>query len=285
MAPEAVDKIKNKIFPEVKAALYRKISGLPIEESVRNKMLEKIKNISFAGTDCSDRAPGLSEQLMPNAFYTNSNNRFTICKGLLKEGVSEFTMSSIVAHELSHSIDPCRISDIKDILKNSNREQAEAKYPIKGLISCLRSNKSIAAKSFNSDDLFKMSGFCSSDQVTEAFADWMASDITVDYIEKRYPNLTTTQWRHGVANTLRVWCYENHDHNDANEDNHPSLRNRINGLYASNPRIRNKMGCKEPSQYLYCDATDPDGMAKAISVLSSKQKVDSTKSEIRKAVK
>ncbi|QDK38191.1 hypothetical protein [Bdellovibrio sp. NC01] len=266
--------IQDKIFPDVKSLLVKKISELPIAEDKKQLMMDKVKGIRFGGTDCSIMGvAGVSETFMPNAFYSPTEQSFTVCKGFLGDNLSEFGMSMFIAHELAHSIDPCGLSTAPEgvgITYSSFKPLAEKEkeYPITGLISCLRSEKSMNAvhkdlppsKAAESSKESVAASMCENDQIGEAVADWFGTEVMAAYITKNHPNLTKTQWQNGVTNVFRTACSAPNQP-AALWDEHPSVPTRVNAGVLQNPIVRQKMGCSPSNTRVYCDATNPDAMA------------------------
>ncbi|MEI8347500.1 MAG: hypothetical protein WCG27_08530, partial [Pseudomonadota bacterium] len=236
---QAVTKIKTKVFPGIQELLTNRITGYVKDKKAAQLMIEKIAAITFRGTDCStlDNSHGnapsdisVSPLLVPNAFYDPITNTFRYCNGFLLTSQSEFQMAFTIAHELSHSIDPCHIADGPEDFRFKYRDpdaskiqtivNCEFEYPLSGLITCLRGGNSVGAKrvvdtmkmlevptasstpSTQSDTVYlsKNSPFCYVDEIGESVADWLADDILPDYIQKNYPKLTQRQYRLGYSN-------------------------------------------------------------------------------------
>ena len=93
--------------------------------------------------------------------------------------------------------------------------------------------------------------FCSPDQISETFSDWMAAEITPDYIDKNFPKLTTEQKRFGYSNIWRGDC-TNESHSGA-ADPHPHIIDRNNRILLPQPKIRSQMNCPQPlKDRVYC---------------------------------
>jgi hypothetical protein len=262
---EFAEKLKSETFPAVQKAFIKKVASLPLDESARSAILAKISKMKFS-TECEQLSASLDESLWPNSFYTHSDNTFYLCKA--KPGMSEFVAAKMIASELSEMINPCGINSIiqRPKEKVQSLEQSEKDYPIKGIISCLRSEKSAGAKRNNSTP-FKETGFCTGDQITRSISDWMTSEVVTDYISQKYSDLSTSQWRQGVANAYRDECSFGRPDDGFTEE--PEFQLRIDGIVTANPNLRKKIGCYDKSKYLYCDAHSPDAMANAISAPKS----------------
>ncbi|WP_413295150.1 hypothetical protein ACLSU7_08730 [Bdellovibrio sp. HCB185ZH] len=256
------EKLKTETFPSVQKAFIRKLASLPLDEKARTALLAKFTNMKFS-TECEQLSASLDESLWPNSFYTHSDNTFYLCKAT--PGMSEFVISKMIASELSEMINPCGINSIiqRPKEKVQSLDQSERDYPVKGIISCLRSDKSAGAKRNNAVP-FKENGFCTGDQITRSFSDWMTSEVMTDYISGKYSDLSTSQWRQGIANAYRDECSFGRPDDGFTEE--PEFQLRIDGIVTANPALRKKLGCYDKSKFLYCDAHSPDAMAKAIGV-------------------
>ncbi|WP_413577247.1 hypothetical protein ACLVWU_03145 [Bdellovibrio sp. HCB290] len=252
------EKLKKDTFPSVQKAIVKKVSSLPLDESTRTAIIAKINGMKFS-TSCEDLSASLDPALWPNSFFSPTENTFYLCKA--KPGMSEFAAAKMISEELSATINPCGIDSIIRRPKERTLEQSETAYPIKGVISCLRSEKSVGAKRNNSSS-FQDVGFCMNDQITRSFTDWMTTEVVTDYISQKYKDLTQSQWRQGIANSYRDECSVGRPDDGFTED--PEFEVRINGIVGANPALRKKIGCYDSSQYLYCDASNPDAMAKAV---------------------
>jgi hypothetical protein len=263
-------KVKDKIFPQVKEILISKIELMIQNPELRKKMQEKIRDIEYDGSDCSkdmtgtENIPGI---LIPNAFYEPTKNIFKFCSGLNIQNKSDFQMAFVIAHELSHSIDPCGItmgpSDYSfRYPENISKSQANQIFPFSTLLPCLRSKNSVNAidqlefdqKKTETETKTEFKSFCGGDQIGESFSDWMASEITPDYIEKNYKALSTQQMRYGYSNIWRGMCGK--ENNTSSFDPHPLQERRTNYIILMQPKIRKQMGC--PGQIngrVYCQVT------------------------------
>ncbi|MBK7844218.1 MAG: hypothetical protein IPJ71_11065 [Bdellovibrionales bacterium] len=160
--PETTKKIKEKVFPKIKDLIIARLNQMSIPDEQKSLMTSKVSSISFEGTTCegfggvgSSKGEIVSSLLVPNAYYNPIQNSFKVCSGYLLQSTSEFEIAATIAHELSHSIDPCVIalgpadfgfkySTSQDLKKMENE------YPIKNVIECLRDKRSIGALNFSS---------------------------------------------------------------------------------------------------------------------------------------
>ena len=283
-------KIREKVFPKTRDLLVARIARLDIDEKKKAFMLKKVKAIEFEGTDCTEYQNNLSRHFYPNAYYRPQSNSLKICKGLLKDDVSEFHIAGILAHELAHAVDPCGLmtgpdSEVITHKNTADLAMMDSEYPIPALVSCLRSEKSVAAKNkvqqLNLSQIQMQTqlqmqqtsipsygggvgiqlgyGFqsvkfnhCDGDQIGESTSDWFAAEVVGEYIEQAHPELTSDQWRVGVSNIFRPFCSNVGDRSKFDE--HPDAYMRINAIVLTNPKLRAKMKCPPAHPKLvYCD--------------------------------
>lgn len=280
-------KVREKVFPRVKAMLVKKIASMVSDQNARKLLMDKVKSIRYVGANCSEDFTGrqsISGILIPNAIYLPKSNSFKYCAARALNNSSEFAMAAVIAHELSHSVDPCNIgvgpSDYVFQYKGAKtREEAEEMFPFKGVVGCLRKPESLGAMFMDQpgqmygmlppgqvqppmggrpgpqnkpNEVKQFKSFCypiAMDQINESFADWMATEILPDYISENYPNLTRQQLRNGYSNVWRGSCYMpnvnmGYGVSGPSFDFHPSPDKRSNGMILVHPKIRSQMGCE-----------------------------------------
>lgn len=256
-------KVERDVFPRVKQIIINKINSSVQDPEIRKKIIQKIQNITYNGNDCNEMLPhesrGVGGFLIENAFYDSDNQTFRFCNGFLLKNNSEFSIAMVVAHELSHSIDPCGIQSPKSMapvkfgpVQDHYPKEFEDQFPINHLLSCLRSKESIGAVSLlDSFPLFDyQKPFCGDDQIGESFSDWMGAEVLADYSEKHFSSLSPNQKLIGFSNVFRNLCI---DGTPMGFDVHPDTKARIDRLIMANPKIREQIGCGDPKGNLhYC---------------------------------
>jgi uncharacterized protein YecE (DUF72 family) len=143
------------------------------------------------------------------------------------------------AHELAHSIDPCEMKPLK--IPAYER-----------LTSCFVKTNVIKPR--------KKDNQCGeSDQLSEAFADWVAASITAEALNsysgkfKNFQDVTDA-----VMNSVRDLC----DQDGGAEQNlqaYPSARTRIGVIFSQLPAIQTLLGCENKTIPVYCslEASQP----------------------------
>jgi hypothetical protein len=276
---QLVNKIRDQIFPEVKALIMERIGELKIPDDKKRFMISKINGIQFQGVDCTaiadDDETHIDVLLESNAFYSPSSNTFRFCNGYVLQSTSVFQIVTSIAHELTHSLDPCNINrgpqDVGFHYTNSDDlKKSEAENPFSNVVQCLRSPDSIHAVNLlieypklaselapkptaGSEPAPPLKpSLCSYDQITESFPDWMAGEVLPRYIERHY-QLTQEQYQTGYGNTRRLICGDQKT-NPNHPDPHPLIKDRINRIFLPNPHIRAQLGCTAPPTAKYCSS-------------------------------
>jgi hypothetical protein len=294
------NKIRNDLFPATLEALIRKVHTLAKPPEVAARLETKLRGVHFAGMDCddqlkdTDRGDPLKALLVRNAIYTPSSNSFAYCQQMALEQTSEFALINTIAHELSHAIDPCNISEGPPSLRfgyvqASSRQELEDQFPFPGVVGCLRSASSVAARwnhagfgkpatgAFKSTDTVAApappkalsdSPFCNGsktiEQVREGFSDWLAAEAVAELIPKRHPDISQEKFAIGVsklslldecpAPPLEAVLVEDQVRREPVVFKHPLPIRRLNRIVLVQPELRQKMGCgsSPPSGRVYC---------------------------------
>lgn len=99
----------EKIFTEVKRDLTEQVQLLPFDADFKPEILDRLEKVRLmlpyddprlitSGNSC--------DETEMNAFYVPSRNAFTVCAGYFNAFPNEPTIYRVIAHELSHSLDP-----------------------------------------------------------------------------------------------------------------------------------------------------------------------------------
>ncbi len=148
---------------------------------------------------------------------------------------SRFNRVFTLAHELAHSIDPCEI------------KSAGSKLPAYVKLSrCLIEQGLVATPDTRTE--------CGrDDQLSEAFADWMAVQVLAEALQTRKSqHYSDDQILKSAANSIRDLC-ERPGLLEYDSEHHPPSRVRIERIFGENPAIRARLGCPNtPQSQAYC---------------------------------
>lgn len=103
----------KRIFDEVKQDIKFIISSLKFSVENKESMLNKIDTVRLVLPIEDPRVAGVSEECsttLKNAYYYSSKNIFVICSGYFNAFQVDGHLYRVIAHEISHSIDPQQLA-------------------------------------------------------------------------------------------------------------------------------------------------------------------------------
>ncbi len=106
----------ERVFTQAQADLLEEVKNLPLTPVEREMMTNRITTVQLSlpypdpnllgsSADCSSTAQ--------NAFYSPNYHKFTMCAGFFNSFKSDSALYAVIAHEISHSIDPNRLNAFK----------------------------------------------------------------------------------------------------------------------------------------------------------------------------
>ena len=163
-----------------------------------------------------------------DAFYErlqNGNTRLRIGGAYLHSSKSWFNLVFTLSHELAHSIDPCELKALKMAPPSYDR-----------LSACFLATGVVASHALRQE--------CGeTDQLSEAFADWVALQVTQRALESYRTEFRLPQLRAAAANAVADLCDEEESNEEHDDLTHPSPKIRIERIFGRNPQIREILGC------------------------------------------
>jgi|GEM_PF-5942661 len=265
---KSLDKSLETAFKDTKELVLDFVNRNISNSFERSKILSSVRTLQFDGSECLSKFPfvsNLSSLFLRVAYYTGFNHTISYCRGMADYGVSKYQLVSVFAHEIAHSIDPCRLADtFSDTgLNYKNTSDPENNFPFK-VLKCLRSEKSVHAYGTASDDLSdeekEISKFChNTDQINESFCDWMGAEILYRYMKTDLSKNTQQKHYDGVASAWRYLCEDKEGLGSSTlgqerKTGHPSSVDRLNRIVLAHPGIRREIGCEPLGEDVqYCD--------------------------------
>ncbi|MBT4762563.1 MAG: hypothetical protein HOO06_12755 [Bdellovibrionaceae bacterium] len=153
------DIFENKIKPifnETKQSLITYLQKLSTKNKSQSnplaEMIKKISEVEIIQITRGDNLGGMCES--PNAGYQPSLNTITLCPQYYL--FPRFSIIKILAHELSHPIDPCKQVNLNRLIKNRNISQMTSKIkqsPFSNVLQCLSKKGSITSKKLPQDKI------------------------------------------------------------------------------------------------------------------------------------
>jgi hypothetical protein len=217
------------------------------------ELLKKISKVEYADDQCppfpfDSLLSGVSQI---GALYDDAINKIRICRGLANSVTSRFALSTALAHEITHSIDPCtlRAPSKPSEPKLSNLEEYDKQSPWAPLIECLRKKGSFDAKFIAKE--YRAEN-CREDQIVEAVPDFIAAEVVGSLIKKgKLPAANPDEAMLGLKNALRFGCGSTDS--GRNGDPHSSIEIRVERSLALQPDIRKALQCGAiPTDQKYC---------------------------------
>lgn len=291
ITPEMRAGLQQK-FDLARQAMLQKIQTLPIEASAKRAMISRINSMTINTNSCSDDMPAI---FSVNAYFAYEKNSITYCPSAILKSDSSFYIYNLLLHEIAHSLDACSLGLVPEgttlnafTANPNNQEQLRTQYDSYNttpeLTQCLRSSGSTNARicGIDSYDFNFTTGFRAAissrsgatppklevcnvvdaqDQAKETVSDWFSSELMPGLIQQSNSNLSSEQWRAGLANSVELFCRPPSESEGINLsaqedglacDGHPADNVRIEGLFLANPSIRSRLSCNTPSNINYC---------------------------------
>jgi hypothetical protein len=144
--PERLAKLKNT-YGRVKASMRKMIesSSLVKEPSRKKYLLDLIRNTNLSVPDNECSSPGADGPT--TGIFNDGKGKIHFCIGAIVqiETANELSLIHLLAHELAHSIDPCRLEELQvDRLSRGEINEPDLKISSKfypGLLECMRGGK------------------------------------------------------------------------------------------------------------------------------------------------
>jgi hypothetical protein len=174
-----------------------------------------------------------------DVFYERTSDgvmRMRVGGAYLFTAKSWFNMIFTMGHELGHAIDPCEI------------KAAGLSFPAYDRLTQCFLDTGIVLRRKDRIECEQ------NDQLSEAFADWIGSQITADALKTFSTEFHGTQLVNSTTNAVRDLCEED-DGDDLDVIDHPSPRVRIERIFGDQPEIRTILGCSttfQPPRSVYC---------------------------------
>lgn len=250
----------RRLVDQVKKQMIKEIQAFNLDDELKSKMINKIKNITYDENQCGTfsnqvNTAKLNEFFTPNAFYHPQRNSLQICQATLLSVDSEFAMAGLIAHEMSHAIDPCHIESLAKLDPNfkGNRSEkiSDSMSPYKNLLACFRDKEKIGAI-WSPDLIYDFEGahnYCGNrDQVVEAFSDWLSVKVVANHMSEK-PALKRENYQKGYGNMFRIACH----FSEGESPSHLSARARVEKILLQNPTVRKQIGCSKVESGKWCE--------------------------------
>lgn len=242
---EQMTHLRTRLVPRVKELMTLLIERHVTDPAERRRFISRVERLTLATPNCFEE---LGSAFVVNAYYDPGPNTVAICPALGREHNTVFAYLFPLVHEMGHSIDLCNWTATQPGNMGLNvPAMLDRRYPLGGVLTCLRSENSVGAERHTMtgwlpDSARNVTRQCMNrDEAGETLADWIATQVTAEYVERFGANLTAEQRRNGYRNAARVLC------NPPADETHPAGPRRINRVLAAHPDVRRQMGCSSRS--------------------------------------
>lgn len=162
----------------------------------------------------------------------DGNIRLRVGGAYLLNASSLYNAAFTFAHELAHSIDPCEL------------EIANLKPAIyQPLIQCfveagwVEADRSVCGPK---------------EQVSEAFSDWVATQVVADILKQQSSGYSRKQKLISAVNAVRDLCEQSSGIDRLVLSHHQSPEIRINSIFSTHPQVASFLDCRPLTQNNYC---------------------------------
>jgi len=203
---------ERAISPQVKKEISRRLSAIVLELPPPVGIYSNEPDLFTKNDVYYESLPGHKTVIRVGGAY-------------LLSAKSWFNRVFTLAHEMSHSIDPCEL------------EAANIKVPgYEKLLSCFQEQNPVTHE--------QLKNGCNKSNFTgEIFSDWIATHIAVQAIE-----LYTSKFKNheelvnSVINSVKDLCSQE-SWIETRSESHPDARIRIENIFGTNPRIQELLSC------------------------------------------
>ena len=242
-------------------------------KELREKIIQRMRSVGLE-KKCDVKIPQ-DRQGQPRPFgdYDFDKNMIGHCVDA-NRAVSDFQLVHLLAHELSHSFDPCILGvdvpsspAVINYPQGSGFRDAIPHYPFAGLLVCLQRPTSAHVQTYvpeknetpeQSAKPTKSGGpFCNGDtQFMETFCEWMAAEIVPLFVERNQIRTNPDQYRAGYLGIYQPAFKCEKDEPQGWNGIYANERRISNQMLLTQPLIRQQMGCNGPPSGEHCPAAN-----------------------------
>lgn len=280
--PDAQREVKlQSLFATTKKSIIAKIRNEVADANAAERMIKNIESYKYSADLCLNSNLDKPFDILTSRAVSSSTNEIGFCPIMSTYEASDAEIVHILAHEISHSIDPCNLSQLSSNTKKSSKEFPLPTYkeatwkkdyanylselPYGSVLSCLRQPRSLAAqfrdpthKSFvDAGNSAAVSQICHNDQINEAFSDWIANDIALEFLKGQDESRKGLEPKSEVKKLLRLACGS--DYGEQDLFLHPSSVDRINGGLMTHKITRKILDCHSPAMKKSACESPPKG--------------------------
>lgn len=224
----------NQAYVWVKTALTSWIQHQPetvFDRREKNLLTTRVKktelDLPTEASPYSEQPDLLTSMAIVYERLNDDSTRMRVGGAYLLTAKSWYNLVFSLAHEFAHSIDPCELQTVQISLPSYDR--LKGCFLAQGIVYMPKTRLECAEN----------------DQLSEAFADWVAAQITSQSLEIYAKNYTPEQKSAAVINAVRDLCDPDESLAETDTEIYPKPETRITGIFGKNPRLKQFLKCSE----------------------------------------
>lgn len=228
-----------EVFTLVRTTLHAFLESLPshvLSDDDKLKLRSRVDQVELQLPPPASMYADAADLFTKNEVYYQRTGegeiRLRVGGAYLLNASSLYNAAFTFAHELAHAIDPCEL------------EIANLKPQIyQPLVQCFVQSGWVDAER----------SVCGpKEQVSEAFSDWIATQIVADILKKRSSGYSKKQKQISAVNAVRDLCEQSSGIDRLVLSHHQSPEVRINAIFSTQPQVAQLLDCRPSSTIQYC---------------------------------
>lgn len=236
---EAVEKVFDAVLKEISNFLLTRSPSV-LSSQEKQALIDQVKRIKLETPPPAEVYSDAPDLFTKNTVYYERTSggvlRLRIGGAYLLSASSLYNLMFTLAHEVAHSIDPCEASYAKVSPKI-----------YEPLMGCF-----VRMGWVKREDVHCRKG----EQVSEVFADWLATEVTIRVLEARSLNYSSEQKTKSVINFARDLCEQSTSPDRLHIYSHRAPQVRIGSIIGQSPFVRKVVGCERVIVRNYCQMNE-----------------------------
>lgn len=210
----------------------------------RQALIERIQSVTLNMPPPASEYAEAVDLITKNAVYYERTStgelRLRVGGAYLMSTTSWYNMVFTFAHEIAHSIDPCEMKNFGLVPRS-----------YQPLIQCFVERDWVEEDRRNCGSL---------EQVSEVFADWVASEIFSRALSQWSVDYSPEEKIKAAINSTRDLCEQSIEGQSLNLSYHQDPQTRIGQILGLRPQIQTILGCPDlqAKSFQYCSLTLPE---------------------------
>ncbi len=230
-----------KVFNWAKAQILQWVAEKSdvFNDIERQALVERIQAVTLSMPPPAREYAEAVDLITKNAVYYERTSagelRLRVGGAYLMSTTSWYNMVFTFAHEIAHAIDPCEMKSFGLVPRSYN-----------SLIQCFVDTDWIEEERRNCGSL---------EQVSEVFADWVASEIFSRALSQWSVDYTPEEKISAAINSTRDLCEQSVEGHTLNLSYHQGPKTRIGKILGQRPELQTILSCPNKTTNHYCALT------------------------------